>query len=137
MPVEFNNTTNSKVDLGLVEKIVDLFLKKYKLGKKEVSVAFVSDDEIRRINKKYRNKNKITDVLSFEGEGDFLGEILINYNQIKKQAKLNKNTVKYELIFILVHGLLHLIGYCDDTDKEEEEMQNIGRGFVEEIKNTL
>ena len=128
--IEINNQTKSKIDLELVEDVVKNFLKHYKLKKQEVSIAFIGDQIITEINQKYRRINKTTDVLSFPGDNFFLGEILINYTQIKKQSKKFNNSVRQELIFILVHGLLHLIGYKDETDQQSKEMLNLGNEFV-------
>jgi probable rRNA maturation factor len=133
--IEINNQTKHKIDLRLVEKVVKVFAQAYKINKnKEISLAFVGDTEIKKLNKSYRGFNKATDILSFSGDGDCLGEIVISYNQIKRQAVSFKNSAKKELIFILVHGLLHLIGYEDETDKEREEMIKLGEKF---IKNYL
>jgi len=133
--IEINNQTKHKIDLRLVEKVVKVFAQAYKINKnKEISLAFVGDTEIKKLNKSYRGLNKATDILSFPGEDNFLGEIIIDYDQIKRQAVSFKNSAKKELIFILVHGLLHLIGYEDETDKEREEMIKLGEKF---IKNYL
>jgi probable rRNA maturation factor len=128
--VEINNKNKSRVNIKLVETAVKKFLRAYKLKNKEVSIAFISGPEIKKINKKYRRINKPTDVLSFEGEDNFLGEILLNYGQIKKQAEESGRTGKEELIFILIHGLLHLIGYNDKTEKGRKEMENLGKKFI-------
>lgn len=119
--VEINNKTRSKINIVLVRRIVENFLKYYKLKKYEVSIAFVGDKTIKKLNKQYRKINKITDVLAFrvDDESNFLGEIIIDYAQIKRQAKASN---KQELIYILVHGLLHLIGYNDKTEAEAEKM---------------
>lgn len=132
--VEINNKTKSKIDLVLVKKIAEKFLLAH--GKKnfDVSVAFIGDAAMRALNKKYRKKDKPTDVLSFLGEGKFLGEIIIDYAQIKRQAKLYKNSVRHELIFILVHGLLHLLGYDDKIERGRLEMERLGERFINKIK---
>ena len=135
MKIEINNKTNYRIDLRLVEKVVKVFARVYKINKnKEISLAFVSDAEIKKLNKSYRGLNKVTDILSFSGDGDFFGEIIIDYDQIKRQAADFKNGAEKELIFILTHGLLHLIGYDDKTDKARERMIKMGEKF---IKNYL
>jgi probable rRNA maturation factor len=118
------------VDVELVKLVTERFLKYYKKNKFEVSIAFVSDKEIKKLNKIYRGINKPTDVLSFEGEGKFLGEIIISYSQIKKQAKEFGRTTKQELVFILVHGLLHLLGLDDETEKGRLGMIEEGEKFI-------
>ena len=94
----------------------------------------VGDKTIRKLNKIYRHKDKTTDILSFDGEDDFLGEIIINYAQIKRQAKKFNNTVKKELMFILAHGLLHLIGYDDKDEKGRLKMEKLGNEFIKKYE---
>lgn len=134
MPAEINNATKQKIDLELISKTAEFFLKKYKLSKKQVSIAFVSDKKMAELNQTYRKKRSTTDVLSFEGEGDFLGEIILNYYQIKRQAKELGNTERYELAFILLHGLLHLIGYDDGSEKSKKIMIEKGEALIHKMK---
>lgn len=128
--IEINNLAKSKVNLKLVEKTAKKFLKAHKKANCDLSIAFVGDPEMRALNKQCRKKDNITDVLSFEGEGDFLGEIIIDYAQVKRQAAEYGASAEEELIFILVHGLLHLIGYDDTTEKGREEMIRLGEKFL-------
>lgn len=135
MKIEINNQAKHKIDLKPVKKVISAFGRAYKINKnKELSLALVSDREIKKLNLAYRGLNRATDVLSFLGEGDYLGEIIIDYDQIKRQAGKFKNSARQELIFILTHGLLHLVGYDDKTDKARERMIRLGEKF---IKNYL
>jgi probable rRNA maturation factor len=131
MLIEINNTTKSKIDLALMKKATETFLKTYRQEKKEVSIAVVGNNVIKKFNKTYRHKDKTTDVLSFSGEDDYLGEIIINYAQIKLQAKTKGWAIKKELIFILIHGLLHLIGYDDKTIRGSREMERRGKDVMQ------
>jgi probable rRNA maturation factor len=148
MKIEINNQTNYKINLKLIEKVIKVFFRVYpvkfpskrgakqfngvnKIANKEISLAFVDDAEIKKINLTYRGINKATDILSFNGDGDSFGEIIIDYNQIKRQAGDFKNSAEKELVFILVHGLLHLIGYNDETDSEKKKMIKLGEEFIE------
>ncbi|MEK7557673.1 MAG: rRNA maturation RNase YbeY [Patescibacteria group bacterium] len=131
MLVEINNQTKKKINLTLIKKTTELFLQSYNLNKKEVSLAFVNDLASKKLNKTYRGIDKPTDVLSFSMQDvdnkNFLGEIIINYEQIKRQARQAKKTIQQELVFILVHGLLHLIGYDDATEKGANEMEKLAK----------
>lgn len=101
----------------------------------EISIALVNDRTIRRLNKKYRRKDKVTDVLSFSEkdsgpfivpqERRYLGEIVISYKRVYKQAQLNKHSVQKEFDTLLVHGLLHLLGYDHTTGKSEKIMRDL------------
>jgi probable rRNA maturation factor len=115
----------------MVKKVAEIFLEKKRKAGYEVSIAFVSDAAIRKMNKAYRKMDKVTDVLTFEGEEKFLGEVIIDYKQIARQAKEQKHSIKKELVFILVHGLFHLLGYTDDTEKDRLHMIKIGQEFID------
>jgi probable rRNA maturation factor len=132
--VEINNRTKNKIDLVLVKRVAGKFLEIKNKKKFNVSVAFVNDNEIKKLNKRYRKIDKVTDILSFSGEENFLGEIIMSYAQIKRQAKKFGNKPKDELIFILVHGLLHLLGYDDETEEKRLEMIKFGDEFIKSIK---
>jgi probable rRNA maturation factor len=135
--IEINNRTKQEIPEKKILEIIRIFLKKYKKEKLDVSVAFVNDAEIRRLNKIYRKKDKATDVLSFDGDDYFLGEILIDLAQIKRQAKELGNSFEEELIFILVHGLLHLLGYNDETDEAREKMVEMGELFIKTLNPNI
>lgn len=91
-------------------------------GVEEVSVAFVGDAEMTRLNARYRGKRKTTDVLSFTNDRPFLGDIVLSMPQVARQAKAAGKTVRSEIALMLVHGTLHLLGYDHVTLKEEKAM---------------
>lgn len=135
--VEVNNQSGKRISVKSVKRVCGFFLKHYKIAGKDLSIALVDDKEMKKLNKKYRGKNSPTDVLSFSEEktpagfGDnFLGEIILGYDQIARQAKENKKTLNEELRFILIHGLLHLIGETDDTEEERTRMIKKGEGLI-------
>lgn len=132
--VEINNQTKNKIDLARLKRIAEIFLKSRHKAGHELSVAIVGDAAMRKLNRAYRKIDKPTDVLSFTGEGKFFGEIILDYNQIKKQAKELNKSVKDELVFILVHGLLHLEGYDDKVEKDRLKMIKLGEEFLENVK---
>ena len=105
-----------------------------------VNIKFVSKEEIKELNNKFRKIDRETDVLSFpnydfeketiEGEDEvFLGDIAICKPIAKKQAKEFKHSTKRELGFLALHGILHLMGFDHLTDEQEKEMMD----FAEEI----
>ena len=122
MNLLYSNQTNSKID----KRIFTLL--KIKISK-PISLTIISDAEIKKINKKYRGKNTPTDVISFvyketekfPGE-EMLGEIYISIDTAKKQAKEQKHSLKHELQFLFVHGVLHLLGYTHETEEKYEKM---------------
>lgn len=124
-----------------------LFKKIYKSTNKIISkndhrivdVTFVSLNEIKKINKLYRNKNNVTDVISFAfdesiSSNQILGEIYICLEKAKQQAKEFNHSLKRELCFLFVHGLLHLYGYDHINKKDEEIMFNLQSKILEKCK---
>lgn len=88
--------------------------------KKELTVVFVSKGQIRKLNSQYRNKNKPTDILSFESmDPESLGELVICPQIIKKQSKEHGLTLQEEMSYMVLHGILHLLGYDHEVDEKQ------------------
>ena len=79
----------------------------------ELSVAFVDDATMRALNRRFRRKNKTTDVLTFPDE------IVISLDQARRQARDEKHSLATEVRYLLVHGVLHALGYDHETDRGE------------------
>ena len=93
---------------------------------KQLILAFVSEAEIKALNKTYRNKNKPTDVLSFDPiEAEDLGELVLCPSVLRKQSKDHKLKYEVELGYMVIHGVLHLLGY--DHEKTEKEAKKMFR----------
>lgn len=94
---------------------------------------------MRSLNRMYRGRDAVTDVLSFtENESEvatpnFLGELFINYETIKQQAKKFSPSVRFELAFITIHGTLHLLGYEDKTSAGVKKMEQLGEKIIKKI----
>lgn len=112
----------------------------------EMSVTFVSNEEIKRINHEFRNKDEVTDVLSFPqeelGDGEIeivgdipvhLGDVIISLDVAKKQAEEYDHSLEREIAFLAVHGFLHLIGYDHETIEEEKEMFGRQENILQEF----
>lgn len=125
--VEFNNQQD---DINIQEEMLELLekvvataaeLEGYSGG--EVSIAFVSNQQIRELNNKYRNKNEATDVLSFPIDEEMLGDIIISAERAAEQAEEYNHSLKRELAYLTVHGMLHLFGYDHHSEEEKNEMR--------------
>ena len=92
---------------------------------KSASLILVDNEEIHRINKEYREKDYITDVISFEEsdeeDPDYLGDIFLSIDKALSQAIEYGHSIEREFAFLIIHGLLHLHGY-DHMTKEDEEI---------------
>ena len=115
--IEINNLTTVSINEEFLKKISEKVLKREKQENKNLSIALVGQGRIRELNKKYRGKNRVTDVLSFPGNG--LGEIVICLREVKKNAKRFGSTFEKELARVLIHGILHLLGYNHEKSEEE------------------
>ena len=158
--LEINNTTKYRIDLKKTKAVVEEFLRVYKKAGWEVSLAIIGDARMRRLNHEYRGIDKTTDVLSFPAADDlraiekpagvsqarlkpdkYLGEIIINIQEAKRMGKYRemfkelglKAADPYLFYFLLVHGLLHLAGYDDKTEKGRREMLKRGKDFLKFI----
>ena len=85
----------------------------------EASIAFVDDAAMTSLNRKFRHKNKTTDVLTFPGDAPFLGDIVISLDQARRQARDEKHSLATEVRYLLLHGVLHAMGYDHETDDGE------------------
>lgn len=125
--VEFNNQQDEvKISQEMFELLREVIitaaeLEGYSGG--EVSIAFVSNQQIKELNKKYRDKNEATDVLSFPIDDEMLGDIIISANRAQEQSEEYGHSLKRELAYLTVHGMLHLFGYDHHSKEEKKEMR--------------
>jgi len=136
--IEINNLTTNSIDEEFLKRCVKIVLEGEKIKiEPELSIALVGQGRIRQINKKYRKKNRVTDVLAFPESkvllekfrvGPFqrvqgLGEIVICLREVRKNAKRYNTSFEKELARVLIHGVLHLLGY--DHEKSEVEAKRM------------
>lgn len=98
-------------------------------GRHVLSVIFVNEEEMHQINKQYRNIDRSTDVISFaEVDSGYdhlpyeLGDIFVNTDRVKSQADSYGHSEKREFAFLILHGMLHLLGYDHQTETDEKRM---------------
>ncbi|WNF37720.1 rRNA maturation RNase YbeY [Bacillaceae bacterium IKA-2] len=138
--IDIQDETNELSDeqIQLVENILNEAASFEKVSKgTEISVTFVDDEAIREINRQYRDKDQVTDVISFalndydedetelvidEAIPNLLGDIIVSYPRLLEQAEEYQHSVDRELGFLVLHGFLHLLGYDHMTEEEEKIM---------------
>jgi len=106
-------------------------LAKLKGDRSKISIVFVDDSRIRKLNSKYRKIDSPTDVLAFPTGGgrgcrpkqDLLGDIVISVETAKKNARYFGSDLKKELTLYMIHGILHLLGYDDTTTASRKKMR--------------
>ena len=130
--IEINNLTLGEVDEEFLRGVAKKILKGENKKELNLSIVFVGESRIKKLNKEYRGKNKVTDVLSF---GDGLNEIVICLQEVKKNARKFNSSFKRELARVLVHGILHLLGYEHEKEKKEaEKMEKKQEYYLNSLK---
>lgn len=105
-----------------------------------VSVSFVDNEEIQKLNSEYRGVDKVTDVLSFpmeeiDGRGvEILGDVIICVDRASEQAQELGHSVEREITYLSVHSFLHLLGYDHEEDEDKSEMRALEKEIMAELK---
>ncbi|MBR6690141.1 MAG: rRNA maturation RNase YbeY [Bacilli bacterium] len=128
---EIINETNEEIkEIEDIKKLIDFALKYQKVNNAIFNVIIVNEEKIQYLNKNYRNKDSVTDVISFALEDDdtfiksdfrILGDIYICLKRAKDQSIEYGHSFLRELSFLTIHGLLHLLGY-DHMNEEDEKI---------------
>jgi probable rRNA maturation factor len=132
-----NRQNRIRIQTAPLERFEARVRRELSLGGRELTVCFVNDREIARLNKKFRGKAKPTDVLSFQVKGNgvsefpsadhrnYLGDIAISPETARRNAKRDGGTLDRELRVLILHGILHLMGHDHDTDNGQMERKEI------------
>jgi probable rRNA maturation factor len=129
--LEINNLTNFRVDKKFLKEVAEKTLSLTKFEIPEMSIVLVCDARMKNLNKRYKDKNRVTDVLAFD-----YGEVIICLSQAKRQAKELRHSLKKELGILLIHGILHLAGHKDQTKQQRERMTKRQDNIFLKIKNS-
>jgi probable rRNA maturation factor len=134
MPVSIENRqTQFNIDLNRVRRSMKTLLQELHCGDREIGLLLVDDNQIQKLNNNYLNRNFPTNVISFAmTEGEFgninpqiLGDIVISVETAYRDASTGQIDLMAELDFLLIHGLLHLLGYNhEDTSAEKTREMN-------------
>jgi len=112
-------------------QLCKFFPKKFRFINKKLYITLLlsNNRNIKKLNKKFRNKNKNTDILSFPFKQNFkslkevyLGDMIISFEHINKPQRINRYDFKHKVTKTFIHGFLHLIGYDHKKDKEYKKM---------------
>ena len=131
---EVFNETNESVNLKDIELLLKSAVKYLDIDNALFNVIIVDDKRIYEINKEYRNVDRSTDVISFALEDSdkienmdirVLGDIYVSIDTARRQAYEYYNSEEEEIRFLVIHGLLHLLGYDHMDEKDEKEMMDL------------
>lgn len=147
MQVSIVNLQPHRLKRSWMRRAIRLLLRQEGWNSGTVSIVLTDDEQIRQLNRLYRGKDKPTDVLSFSlrkpsaedamldmselGEEAPLGEVYISVPTAQRQAQEGGRSVEEEVAFLAVHGVLHLLGYEDETQQGYEQMLQRGWAIVE------
>ena len=135
-----NNSNQELKEEELLNDYIKYLVKKLELEKCEFNVIIINNEEIRKINREYRNIDRETDVISFalEDEMDIkyddfrlLGDIYISLDKAYSQAMEYGHSRERELCFLITHGILHLLGYDHMKPDDEREMFTLQESLLE------
>ncbi|HPE14598.1 MAG TPA: rRNA maturation RNase YbeY [Bacilli bacterium] len=137
------NETDKDLDGEIkdLEEVVRHVVKREKLDDAYFNIIIVDNAYIKTINKKYRGIDRETDVISFALEDEkntkseirVLGDIYISIEKAQEQSITYEHSLKRELSFLTVHGILHLLGYDHMIKEEEKEMFELQEKILEEV----
>lgn len=134
--LEIKNFSKKKISFSLLNRVAN-YLAHYLKLKGELSLVLAGDYKLRSLNKKFRNKDKSTDILTFSDDLNdyFLGEIFINLNDCQRSYKYKDifdtpPSFHYLLIFLFIHGFLHLASYNDELEKDRQLMIEKGEKLM-------
>lgn len=131
-----------EVDEDLLSQVALYVLEQENVQEAEISIALLTEDEMRRLNREYRGVNEPTDVLSFLlDENPLVGELILSPSCVAKQAREYSVSFEKELVMLTVHGILHLLGYNHNGEEKEAELmwerqRELEKGFWMQ-ENTL
>ncbi len=136
-----NICTGVKVKKERISDLAQTVLSNEGVLAAEISIVIVDDEYIIRLNQEYLNKNTTTDVLSFrltDDTGDKLeGEVYANIEQITRQASDYHVLMEDEISRIVIHGVLHLLGFDDQTGEQNKIMTEKEDQYLEILNNKL
>jgi len=122
-----NSQTKYRINKRALGRLVEALVRRYRLKSPEIGLALVGDQAIRRLNRRFLQEDKVTDVLSFPigrkaADGKYyLGDIIIAPGRARRQAREKGHSLERELRALVVHGFLHLLGFDHFEGIEEEE----------------
>ncbi len=146
--ISITNLTANSIDKSFFEKIANLVLKGEKKSE-EISIVLIGPAKMRKLNKQYLGKDRTTDVLSFgklqplefkfpPSKEKELGEIVICLREVRKNTKRLKSIFETELARVLIHGILHLLGYNHEKlEKEAKKMQEKENYYLKIWQNPI
>ena len=145
--VKIKNQQNKiKISLRWITEVTNEILKGLGYQKWEISILLVDDPQITKLNKTYLQRNRPTDIIAFSQlEGEFsqlnthlLGDLVISLETAQRHAEEDHTTLNDEIVFLLIHGILHLLGYDHEGSiSQAREMEVKQEEVLSSVKHTV
>lgn len=141
MPVSFF-LTDSEYKLrnkNRIRRWIHLTIKEYNRNPGTINIILCSDSYLLEINTKYLKHNYFTDIITFNfNEGDIIsGELYISIERVIENSKKFRTKEEIELIRVIIHGILHLLGYKDDTKTQKDLMRKLENKAIAGFKTIV
>jgi rRNA maturation RNase YbeY len=140
--VQINSKISPLIDEEFIIHVASETLGILGLENSEISIVLDNNDQIRKLNKKYRDLDEPTDVLSFsfneldpDTGSNYLGDMVISTQKVKKQALDQGHSIKKEFVTLIIHGILHLAGYDHSTSEEEKNFFELQSEILEKLSS--
>jgi len=121
-PISIVNRSGRRSPTATIKRALTAVFDQHKGRNGEVSVLLTEDEEMRELNRQFRNLDESTDVLTFPGTGLLLGDIAISIPYAERQAKARGVSLTQEIGFLAIHGGLHLLGFDDESEDDRRTM---------------
>jgi rRNA maturation RNase YbeY len=141
-----NCNRKRRVDVKKMARVAEAVIKGFGRKSAEVNIIFVADARIRRMNREYLACADSTDVISFwqdkssgvmPGEKDFLGDVAVSTDTAARNSRIFGATFAEETALCVIHGVLHLLGFRDGTEKEKKVMREHENAFLQKVGGIL
>ena len=135
MKANITNNYNKEDYSNIINKVLTTAENKLQIRNKTINIILINNEEIKDINKTYRNIDEETDVLTFpDGYLNNLGDVFISIPKCEVQANDFEHSFNRELGFLVVHGFLHALGYDHQAEDEEKEMTELQEQILNKAK---
>ena len=128
-----------KIETSHFEEITSKILQEHSRNVEKITIIFCSDEYLLRLNKEYLSHDYYTDIITFEysNKTEYSGDLFISLDRVEENAKIFHKTYENELYRVMLHGILHLVGYNDKTEREKQQMKEKENNYLTLIEEKL
>ena len=132
--LNFTRFEMTKEEIAAIKLAIEKTLAAHHIKNTELSFTMVDPSEIKRLNRDFRNIDRMTDVLSFPIDDQMLGDIVVCKKRLSKQAKAYGNSYLRELSYLTVHSVLHLLGYDHMEARDKQVMRRMEKEIMRDLE---